>query len=73
MRTWEWVWIAVIRSFLGLQLEERRTLQEEATEDDFFYNLTRNFYLGLLHKSLTSLGKELRGRLVNLIHVYLIE
>lgn len=28
VRTWEWVWIAVIRSFMGLHLEEKRTLQE---------------------------------------------
>lgn len=67
------MWIAVIRSFMGLHLEEKRTLQEETTEDDFFYNLTRNFYLGLFHKSLISLGRELKARLVNLIHIYLIE
>jgi hypothetical protein len=73
IRLWDWFWITFIRSFMGLQLEEKRTFQEEYAEDEFFYNISRNFYLGLFHKALLYLSKDLKGRLVNLLHVYLIE
>lgn len=74
IRLWEWFWIPFVRSFLGMQVEERRlSVEEDLAEDDFFSSISRNPYLGVLRRSLTQLQPQLRGRLVNLLHVYLIE
>ena len=43
-------------------------------EDDFFSSITRNPFLGLVHRYLTQLSSQtLKVRLVNLIHIFLIE
>jgi len=42
-------------------------------EDDFFASIRRNPYLGILHRNITQIQTPLKIRLVDLIHILLIE
>jgi hypothetical protein len=57
-----------------MQLEERRvTVEEEMAEDDFFASISRNPFLGILLRHLGQLQGPNKVRLVNLLHIFLIE
>ena len=65
--------MGVVRSFMGMHLEEKRSYEEQLLEDEVFYNFTRNFYLGLFYRTIVFLPSALKQRLVNILHVFIVE
>ena len=55
------------------QFYQKRTLEDDKEDDQFFFNFSRNFYLGFFHRILTKAAQSFSNRIINLLHLYLIQ